>query len=71
MVNYTFKNKYIKHPSLDYGCQVQIIVTDLDNIETKTINELVEDTSYIGINGGYFHTVDGNYHRCPKGVSSI
>ncbi|WP_459195699.1 phosphodiester glycosidase family protein [Wukongibacter baidiensis] len=48
----------------------RIIKTDLDNIETETILRPISDTSYTGINGGFFAAGNG-YDNPPTGSSSI
>lgn len=64
-----FRYKY--HSVTNSGLTFHIIQTRLDNIETETILRPVANTSYTGINGGFFDDESGNYTKPPSSGSSI
>lgn len=53
------------------GLKFHVIKTRLDNIETQTILRPVANTSYTGINGGFFDDTSGDYSKPPSSGSSI
>ena len=53
------------------GLKFHVLKTRLDNIETETILRPVANTSYTGINGGFFDDTSGNYSKPPSSGSSI
>lgn len=61
--------KYSKELMIMGRPTLHVIKTKISNICTETICKPLTDTSYYGINGGFFES--SNYNDIPKGSRSI
>jgi hypothetical protein len=66
--HYGYKKRYLYYGQDPH--EFRIIDTELSNIKSETILRPINDTTYMGINGGYFDA-DNGYHSPPTGGKSI